>query len=102
MLNYEPGKTYRVKVDITLDDRNSTVYIDGQKRTTRMLYAPVQSIERVVFRTGARRHHPTVDTWADQYVDQPYANDSTTMATFRIANFRTSTAFGYNHLTFAV
>ncbi|MBQ6861596.1 MAG: six-hairpin glycosidase [Alistipes sp.] len=92
VLNYEPDKTYRVKVEITLDDRNSTVYIDGQKRTTRMLFAPVQSIERVVFRTGARRHHPTVDTWADQYVDQPYANDSTTMASFRIANFRTSSA----------
>ncbi|MBE6189819.1 MAG: six-hairpin glycosidase [Rikenellaceae bacterium] len=90
VMMYEPGKTYRVKVDITLDDRNSTVYIDGQKRTTRMLYAPVQAIERVVFRTGARRHHPTVDTWADQYVDQPHGNDSTTMATFRIANFRTS------------
>lgn len=90
VMTYEPGKTYRVKVDITLDDRNSTVYIDGQKRTTRMLYAPVKAIERVVFRTGARRHHPTVDTWADQYVDQPHGNDSTTMATFRIANFRTS------------
>ncbi len=90
VMMYEPGKTYRVKVDITLDDRNSVVYVDGKKTTTRMLFAPVQAIERVVFRTGARRHHPTVDTWADQYVDQPHGNDSTTMATFRIANFRTS------------
>lgn len=90
VMTYEPGKTYRLKVDITLDDRNSTVYIDGQKRTTRMLYAPVQAIERVVFRTGERRHFPTVDTWADQYVDVPHGSDSTTMATFRIANFRTS------------
>ncbi len=90
VMMYEPGKTYRVKVDITLDDRNSVVYVDGKKTTTRMLFAPVKAIERVVFRTGARRHHPTVDTWADQYVDQPHGNDSTTMATFRIANFRTS------------
>lgn len=92
VMMYEPGKTYRVKVDITLDDRNSVVYVDGKKTTTRMLFAPVKAIERVVFRTGARRHHPTVDTWADQYVDQPHGNDSTTMATFRIANFRTSSA----------
>ncbi len=90
VISYEPGKSYRVKVDITLDDRNSTVYIDGQKRTTRMLYAPVEAIERVVFRTGERRHFPTVDTWADQYVDLPYGSDSTATATFRIANFRTS------------
>ena len=92
VMMYEPGKTYRVKVDITLDDRNSVVYVDGKKTTTRMLFAPVKAIERVVFRTGARRHHPTVDTWADQYVDEPHGNDSTTMATFRIANFRTSSA----------
>lgn len=89
---YEPGKTYRIKVDITLDDRNSVVYVDGKKTTTRMLFAPVKAIERVVFRTGERRHFPTVDTWADQFVDQPHGNDSTTMATFRIANFRTSSA----------
>ena len=92
VMMYEPGKTYRVKVDITLDDRNSVVYVDGKKTTTRMLFAPVKAIERVVFRTGERRHFPTVDTWADQYVDQPHGNDSTTMATFRIANFRTSSA----------
>ena len=92
VMMYEPGKTYRVKVDITLDDRNSVVYVDGKKTTTRMLFAPVKAIERVVFRTGERRHFPTVDTWADQFVDVPHGNDSTTMATFRIANFRTSSA----------
>lgn len=89
---YEPNKVYRVKVEISVENRNSTVYIDGQKRTTRMLFAPVESIERVVFRTGARRHHPTVDTWADQYVDQPHGDDMAPEATFRIANFRTASA----------
>ena len=92
VMTYEPGKSYRIKVDITLDDRNSVVYVDGKKTTTRMLFAPVKAIERVVFRTGERRHFPTVDTWADQYVDLPHGGDSTTMATFRIANFRTSSA----------
>ncbi len=92
VLGYEPNKVYRVKVEISLENRNSTVYIDGQKRTTRMLYAPVESIERVVFRTGARRHHPTVDTWADQFDDLPRCNERDPKATFRIGNFRSAPA----------
>lgn len=89
---YEPGKSYRVKVVITCENRNSVVYIDGKKTTTRMLYAPVESIERVVFRTGERRHHPTVDTWADRYDDLPNCNGMDEEAIFRIGNFRTSSA----------
>ena len=90
VVNYEPGKVYRVKVVITLENRNSTVYIDGKKTTTRMLYAPVESIERVVFRTGERRHHPTVDTWADTETDLPGCNAADREATFRIGSFKTS------------
>ena len=88
VVNYEPGKVYHVKVDITLENRNSTVYIDGKKTTTRMLFAPVESIERVVFRTGARRHHPTVDTWADQFDDLPRCNEADPEATYRIGSFK--------------
>ncbi|MBR1994969.1 MAG: six-hairpin glycosidase, partial [Alistipes sp.] len=88
VVNYEPGKVYHVKVDITLENRNSTVYIDGKKTTTRMLFAPVESIERVVFRTGARRHHPTVDTWADQFDDLPRCNEADPEATYRLGSFK--------------
>ncbi len=90
VMTYEPNKVYHVKVDITLENRNSTVYIDGKKTTTRMLFAPVESIERVVFRTGARRHHPTVDTWADQFDDLPRCNEADPEATFRIGSFKSS------------
>ena len=90
VVNYEPGKVYHVKVVITLENRNSTVYIDGKKTTTRMLYAPVESIERVVFRTGERRHHPTVDTWADTETDLPGCNAADREAIFRIGSFKTT------------
>lgn len=90
ILNYEPGKTYHVKMDISLDNRNSTVYIDGQKKTTRMLFAPVKEVERVVFRTGGHSDFPNVDTEADQTNDMPRANDVDPVATYRIANFKTS------------
>ncbi len=90
ILNYEPGKSYHVKVDLTLDNRNSTVYVNGEKKATRMLFAPVAAVERVVFRTGAHSAFPNVDTEADSYNDNPRANDVDKEAKFRIANFRTS------------
>lgn len=92
VLSYEPGKVYHVKVDISLDDRSSTVYVDGKKRSTRMLFAPVASVERVVFRTGPHSHYPDVDTPADQTDDMPGADGVDPEAVFRIANFKSCTA----------
>lgn len=90
ILNYEPGKTYHVKVDVNLANRNSTVYVDGQKKATRMLFAPVHEIERVSFRTGGHSDYPNVDTPADQHNDMPRANDVDQEATYRIANFKSA------------
>lgn len=90
ILNYEPGKPYHVKVDLTLDNRNSTVYVNGEKKATRMLFAPVKEVERVVFRTGAHSTFPNVDTEADQHNDMPRANDVDKEAVYRIANFKSS------------
>lgn len=90
ILNYESGKPYHVKVDLTLDNRNSTVYVNGEKKATRMLFAPVKAVERVVFRTGDHSSFPNVDTEADSYNDNPRANDVDREAKFRIANFKTS------------
>ncbi|MDE6466742.1 MAG: six-hairpin glycosidase, partial [Duncaniella sp.] len=85
-----PGKAYHVKVDLDLDNRNSTVYVDGEKKATRMLFAPVEAVERVVFRTGTHSSFPNVDTPADQYNDTPRANDVDAEAVYRIANVKSS------------
>ena len=77
-------------MDLTLDNRNSTVYVNGEKKATRMLFAPVKAVERVVFRTGDHSSFPNVDTEADSYNDNPRANDVDREAKFRIANFKTS------------
>ena len=67
------------------------VYVNGQKKATRMLFAPVESIERIVFRTGPRTDsYPNVDTWADQFNDMPNANDEDKLAVYRIANVKSS------------
>ncbi len=85
---YEPGKAYHVKVDVSIPNRNSTVYVDGKKAATRMLFAPVESIERIVFRTGERRYFPTIDTWPDQYSDMQNPNREDPLAVYRIANVK--------------
>ncbi|MCM1163636.1 MAG: exo-alpha-sialidase [Muribaculaceae bacterium] len=92
VIDYEPGKVYNVKVDISLDDRQSTVWVDGKKRSTRMLFAPVKAVERVVFRTGSHSDYPNVDTAPDQTDDMPRANDTDLKAVFSIAGFKTSSS----------
>ncbi len=90
VLQYEPGKVYRVKVEISVAKRQSTVWIDGEKRATRMLFAPVAAVERVIFRTGSRRSYPTVDTWADQYEDEPRCSEADPEAVYRIGGLHTA------------
>ena len=89
--NYEPGKVYHIQMDLSVENRSSVLTLnDGEKKVTRMFYAPVHSIERIKFRTGSRTQFPTPDTWADQYEDMPNPGAEEPQATFRIANVKTS------------
>lgn len=92
MTKYEPGKVYRVEAVLSVANRSITVNIDGKKAGTRMLYAPVPAIERVVFRTGSQRNFPTPETPADQTYDLPNAGEQEPLTVYRIANIKTSSA----------
>ncbi len=93
MLTYEPGKVYEIKAILSVEDRNIQVFVNGERKTTRMFYAPVSSVERIVFRTGAPRTFPTVDTPADQTYDLPNAGEQEKQtAIFRIADLKTGSA----------
>ena len=90
---YEPGKVYHIQMDLSVENRSSVLTLNnGEKKVTRMFFAPVHSIERVKFRTGARTTFPTPDTWADQYEDMPNPGASDPEAVYRIANFKSSSA----------
>lgn len=90
MMQYEAGRTYRVEALLSVADRNIQVFVDGKRVGLRMFFAPVPTIERVVFRTGATRTFPTIDTPADQTYDVPRAGADEPLATYRIANVQTS------------
>ena len=87
---YEPNKVYHIEAILSVSRRLIEVYIDGKKAGQRMFFAPVQSIERVMFRTGGQRFFPTIDTPADWDGTLDHAGDTDPLATYSIANVKTS------------
>ena len=90
VMTYEPDREYRVRAELSVSTRTATIYIDGKKAATRMFFAPVESIERVMMRTGTMRLYPTVDTPADWDGILRDAGESDKKAVFAIADFKTA------------
>lgn len=89
LIKYEARKTYHVEAVLSTPNRSISVFVDGKNVGTRMFYAPVASIERITFSTGAIRNFPTPETPADQEYDLPRAGEKDNLSVFRIANFKT-------------
>ena len=87
---YETGKTYHIEAVLSTDNRMIQVYVNGKKAGQRMFFSPVAHIERILFRTGARRTFPDIDTDADWYGTLDHAGDDEPLATYRISHFQTS------------
>jgi len=90
--SYEAGKNYTVKLNVDTKMRYYTVQINSGREVGRIFYAPAASLERVVFRTGVPRLHPTPETPADRYTDLPDANAVDPEACFRIYALETAPA----------
>lgn len=90
--NYEAGKTYHIKAELSADGHVGTYYVDGKKVTSRMFDTPVEAVTRIVFRTGDLFEKPDIETPADQTEDMPRADEQDPMATFAIANVTTTSA----------
>ena len=87
---YEPHRVYHVEAVLSVSRRLIEVYIDGKKAGQRMFFAPVEHIERVMFRTGGRRTFPDIDTEADWYGTLDNAGEDAPLAVFAIANVATT------------
>ena len=66
-MKYEAGRTYHVEATLSVARRTIEVFVDGKKAGQRIFFAPVERIERIMFRTGTERRFPTIDTEADWY-----------------------------------
>lgn len=91
-LKYEPNKIYHLQFRLDVENRLIEMYVDGQKKGQRIFFAPVHSVERVMFRTGSQRFTPNVDTPADWLGILPNAGDSDSTAIYKISNFKTVSA----------
>ena len=92
---YEPGKTYHITASLSCSLHRATFTIsapDGSAagKCTRQFDTPVESISRIVFRTGPLFTEPNTNTPADQLFDQPLADDADSMARFALANVHSS------------
>ncbi|MDR2148898.1 MAG: six-hairpin glycosidase [Tannerella sp.] len=88
LLNYESGSDYRFDIQLSTATRSLTLKVNG-KSMTRLFFAPVESIERIVFRTGDIPVIPTANTPYTSDADLPQADESEPLAEYRIEYLRT-------------
>ena len=86
---YNANEVFRMKCVLSVSKRMIEVFINGKKAGQRMFFAPVEAIERVMFRTGAKRRFPDIDTPADWDGTLENAGATDPIATYAFANFKT-------------
>ena len=92
---YEPATVYHVKAILSCGLHRATYTVtapDGSSvgKCTRQFDTPVESISRLVFRTGPLFREPDTGTPADQDFDQPLADATSALASFSLANVTSS------------
>jgi hypothetical protein len=71
---YNAGETLAIKIELNTTSRFYAVSINGGRPNNNLCFAPVESVERIVFRTGSTRRFPDADTPTDQGYDLPGAD----------------------------
>jgi hypothetical protein len=69
LMKYEPNKTYKVRIEAQTSNRYFEVFVNDEKVGNGLFFAPVASLQQLVFRTGEVRRYPNVDTPTDQDFD---------------------------------
>ncbi len=90
MGKYQAGKVQHVEAVLSVKNRLIQVFVDGKKAGQRIFFAPVEAIERVMFRTGGRRTFPDIDTPADWDGTLEKAGEDEPLATYAFSHFKTS------------
>ncbi len=85
---YNVGEAVNIKIELNTSSRFYTVVING-KSSNNICFAPVESVERIVFRTGEIRRFPNADTPTDQDYDLPNADTKDREAVYFIHYLKT-------------
>lgn len=89
LAKYKAGETLTVKIELNTTTRFYTCTINDGKASNNLCFAPVESVERVVFRTGSTRRFPDADTPTDQMYDLPGADRRDKEAAYFINHLKT-------------
>lgn len=91
---YQAGKQVDVQIDFDATRRYYEVLVNGKLEKRGIFFAPVHSLERVVFRTGEVRRFPNADTPTDQDYDLPNGGETEPLAEFSIKSLVVNGAEG--------
>jgi len=86
---YNAGETMTIKIELNTTTRFYNVSINGKNPSNNLCFAPVESVERIVFRTGNTRRFPDADTPTDQDYDLPNADRRDKEAVYMIHFLKT-------------
>jgi hypothetical protein len=90
LMKYVAGQEYKVRVELDTDRRFYTVNVNGKDLSPGIFFAPVDKVERIVFRTGDVRRFPDADTPTDpMYYSLPNPGDPVKQASFIIRSLIT-------------
>ncbi len=86
---YNAGELLNIKIELNTTTRFYTVTINNGKPNPNVFFQPVESVERLSFRTGSVRRFPDADTPTDQDYDLPNADARTKEAVYFIHSVKT-------------
>lgn len=87
---YEANQLYNIQVSLNTTTRSLTMKVNDKQISPRLFFNPVESITRIVFRTGDLPLDPTPNTPADRFTDLPNAGEDEPEAAFYISYLKTS------------
>jgi len=87
---YSTNEDLKLRIELNTTTRFYTVSINNGNPNNNLCFAPVESVERIVFRTGNTRRFPNADTPTDQDYDLPGADAKTKEAVYSIHFLKTA------------
>jgi hypothetical protein len=88
---YKANERFAVKIELDTEKRFYNVWVNNkQVGGASLFFAPLESVERIVFRTGGVRRFPDADTPTDQMYDLPNPNGWAREIGYHISYLKTS------------
>jgi len=89
LIKYTAGEEYNISVSLNTGTRLYSVTVNGKDTSNNILFAPLESVERIVFRTGEVRRFPNADTPTDQMYDLKNTEKKEEKAEYYIKSLKT-------------